>query len=479
MERTITTQIKNLGIIENFEGNLENCKILLLQGGNMSGKTTIRQEINALFKARATKVGTVTKGKDEGWTKMELPDKDGNTVLVRHNFNKYDQNAQFTITNHLGKTFSSREKIMSILGNTNSLSVDDMFNLTRTPEGTRKFIKDFIYVLIPNEIKEKLVKLESEIKANIGTVVIERKVAKQIWDSAKIIANEITELTEEELKRISLLPSVQKQLDDLNKSLEDNEVDIKSNTEIETQITVLKANHNITKITEENKLTTVKNTEKQTEGLIAELTNKLREAERQLERDKSAVIVHQNEILNNTELRTKELNLLTKKPVSVSIDVDKAKEDIEKGNTFVSGINNLLVKQTSLRTNNESVIKAKDKWEELERTINLKRTEKDNLIKDSIPFKGVSYDSELGKIIFNGFELSDEYTSESEAKVLFANMKCVTETSSLIDLGNASVFDNKSMKKLEALAEKYNKIILMEEVTKSNDEIRFVNLIIE
>src|SRR3990172_2083873 len=96
----IKTIFRNYGKLADFSADISVGRILLIEASNGAGKSTIKTAFGEAFSGLAIKTNPLKQGEEEGWTELHIPDKDGNIVIVKHDFNKFNQEGTFIITDH-------------------------------------------------------------------------------------------------------------------------------------------------------------------------------------------------------------------------------------------------------------------------------------------------------------------------------------------------------------------------------------------
>lgn len=421
----IKTTFKNLGKLEDVNFEDKDVNILLIQGPNRSGKTTARNAFAEAFSGENIKKDHTTSGKDSGNTEFHIPDKEGNIVIVKTNFNKFDEKAKFTITDKTGKTYKSKDKLREILGYYNTMSITDMFSLTRTTPGTLKFIKDFIYGGLSDEVKKQLEDIDKLIKPNSGTLYTDRTVKGR--ELAKAKEQPMRKFKENELKALIQLDTaryrVAKLQGDVN-AYESKVLNIKAKKE-----------------------------------LVASNEKKIAEAEEEVKRLK---------------LRNKAIKEGIEK---IPDNIEEIKVNLEKGRKFVETVDSLESEKALSDTNWAWLSKIEEEHKEIEESILTYRKDRLRLLSSIKLPKGLIVNEETGKVTLNDREFTSTETSESEAMLILANIKCEMEEAKLIDMGNISIYDPNALKEISVLAKKYGKLVLLEKV--EGKELKFVNYIVE
>lgn len=477
--KTIKTLFKNYGNIKDLNIEAENIHILMIAAPNGAGKTTIRTALNEALTGKAIKKQPVTIGEESGFYEILLPDKDGNAVIVRHDFNKFDSQGSFTITDHTGKTYKTRTKLLEILGTYNPIDIQDVFNLTRTPEGTRRFIQEYILPNIPAKVQEQIRFIDDLIAENKGSLIIDRRVAKKEYENAiakhKIV---FTPVDEKDKTILSKKDAALKKLNEIDDKLKGFDESVKKNEELEIKIDKLRNLYGYEEKRLEDNIILLTKQRDGTKDKIAQIEAELRKFIDSLTATEQAIDQQNNELVTAIHIHEKDIKELSDKIVPIPDDYAALNTDFENGTAFLGRINEI---EERVKANEEiaaDVNERKLTVEAIEKKINDTRKQRKELLADANLPNGLEIDEDSGTIKYNDLDFSSTEISESDAKLTIARLKCNLETAPLLDMGMVSVYGKEKIQQIIDLAKEFNKIIIMEKVI-DDGEIHFEAIVEE
>ena len=474
----ITTIFKNYGKFEDLNITGKYNHILLISGPNDGGKTTIKTVFKEAVNIKALKKQPLKEGELSGFTEVHILDKDGNTVIVKHDFNKFDSKGDFYLTSHEGKSIKARPKMVELLGHSVPLSVPELFSMLNTVEGRKSFIKNFIYPAIPSDVLEKIKLIDIDINTSNGVLYLDRRATTNLLKEQELNLNTCAVSAEDE-KKITLHNAAVERLASLKKETEDRQEIINSNVDTNIAISNLQSNHMISSSRinsySENLSESIKKETDEIDELRAKIiifeTN-IREYNNRLERYEVELEEQEVAFKKEEALLTKKLTLI---PEVNEVDTDA----ITNGERFIKEVEMILDNQKDYLIRKQQVTETEIKLDKLNKELEDARKERVELFNQANLPKGLMVDTETGMIKYNGLDFTETEISESKALLTIAELKCSIDKSFMIDMGKFDAYGEGKLKELYALAKKHNKLVLLEEVTADNTEIVFKNIIVE
>ena len=378
--------------------------------------------------AKAISSTPLTIGEKEGEKRITTMDNTGAEITVIHTFSKEKPTGAFYAMRN-GTPIRSVNEIRSLLGETNVLTVDELFQMCKTTDGRRKFIRTYLYQSMSDSQYAKLNEIEDDIKPRTGKLVLNRQTETALIEKLESIIK--NSLTEEELTMISKKDAYEA-------------VEKQKTEELENQKKIYE-NHSTPIKPIQDVLETC------SEFMIEDHVKKL------------------TEILND---------------IKKTSDTQKAKLDEmekfmnERIKPKMSALKSAVDRNESLTITKKSLDESKIKLKDIEDKIEKYTNEKNALLKSIVLPEGVVIHSESDFSI-KGLDFSQADISESEAWMLLAELTIKQFPAAYMRMGSASSYNRENRRKLAEMANKYNKIIALERVDDDRDEIRVEGYVYE
>ena len=214
-EFDIKMRFKNYKLLKDKTFDLKGYHVLIIQGPPESGKTTIRKALKEAWQAKSLTKQPLTTNEEEGFVELTIPDKNGNLVIIKHDFNKFDQVGSFTAIDSDGKVIHSPGKMRELLGNYEHLSINQIWALTQSIPGIRELQENFLSKCLTQEEREKIEVIDLEIDTSNGTLFNERRLAKGEVDRLQKIINSSSIISDEDLSKINNLDTAKTNLKEI------------------------------------------------------------------------------------------------------------------------------------------------------------------------------------------------------------------------------------------------------------------------
>lgn len=421
MATNLKLKLVNYKLIENMEADLSGYDLVIFGADNGKGKSSIINGILENFMAKAISSTPLTIGEKEGEKRITTTDNTGSEITVIHTFSKEKPTGSFYAMKN-GTPIRSVNEIRSLLGETNVLTVDELFQMCKTTDGRRKFIRTYLYQSMSDSQYAKLNEIENDIRPRTGKLVLNRQTEAALIEKLESIIK--NSLTEEELIMISRKDAYEATEKQKMEELEaQKELYSRSSTPIKPIKDVLETCSEF--MTEEN---------------IKKLT----------------------EVLNEIEK--------TSYVLKVTLDeMEKFME--EKIKPKMNALRSAVTRNENLTTTKKSLDESKQKLKEIEDKIDKYTNDKNVLLKSIVLPEGVVIHSESDFSI-KGLDFSQADISESEAWMLLAELTIKQFPAAYMRMGSASLYNHEKRKKLAELANKYNKLIALERVIDHQEEIK-------
>ena len=473
----IKIKIKNYKLVKEFESEHPDARLLLVTGKNEIGKTSLIRAFIESMTAKAVTDDPVSLGEQSGSTTFNFPDKDGNPIVVHHDFSLENKQGSFYAIDHLGKKVSSPVKMRELIGYFEELPVDKFFNMVQSAEGRRKIIDNYIYPLLSGENVERIKFLDKETKkggeaydertqVNTEIKFFENQLKGSVLtEQDKVLAKEYGNIVENlgvlEKEKESLrdksqaLSNLNYRLEQVNASIENttNSIaeaqaeEIELNKEIDDEIAELEAK--IVKL-KEKKVATSESTNVK--------LNELGSKEKELYATRKNIMENLEDYKDDTRLTT------------IDTEIEEAKSYRDKALEAVN-------KKKNYDTSFAEIQKKYEVVAELNKKIEEYREEKASIIANSNLPAGLSIDGD--NFTWNGFTFSDAQISKSSALLVIAEILCNVVQAKIVYIGEKALFDKGRYEQLVEMANKYGKIPVLEQVVSEQDDIKVITEINE
>lgn len=452
----LTAEFKNykkLGKEEVKKISLEDVNVVIVEGGNGQGKTSTIVAFREAIQCKALTSAPVTEGEFEGYTKITIPDKDGNECTIIHNFDTNNPKGEFICINKDGKYIKSVKEMRDILGTYDDLSVEQLFSLALTIPGRRNIIDTYLKPCLEEEASKELKVLEDNHKR-----LYDDRTQKNKEHGASSILLQQFSITDEQL---TLLKKKDSYNDGLKKLQEYYDVNTNGDTKVK-------------------EVTDAKN--KYTSAYQVSYTEKyelLQDYQKQLEELKLKISSLETNLVAMEEKYISDIEVFSNQLKNVSIDEKFNKEDVEKrietGKTYLKEIEKIEQNQINLQ---EQTVKYEELYLSIvdinDKLTKIEERKKVIFSESKLP-AGLSFDGD--DIYINGFPIAESQISESEMKLAWLELKCRINTSRIIVLGNIAAFGEGRLDDIIKIAEANGKIVLLEKVVDDEREVKLIGLI--
>ena len=471
----IKMRFKNYKLLKNKTFDLKGYHVLIIQGPNESGKTTARTALKENWQAKSLTKQPLTTGEEEGFVEITVPDKHGNAVIIKHDFNKFNQVGTFTAIDSNGKVIKSPGKMRELMGNYEHLSVQEIWALTQSLPGIRQLQENFFSKCLTQEERDKIKELDLEIDTSNGTIFNERRLAKGEVDRLQKIIDSNPFISDEDLSKVNNLDNAKVNLKDIEKELSDIDLVLQERTHIQEKINQLLEEKNSLPETIKESNTLYDDLIQKNEETIKDYTKKINDFKLDNEKlirtkEETAQEFDKQELSLSQQLEIEKSKLPPEPPSRESLQ-----ERITKGETFIDNVSNLKIQYDALKGNKKLSIDATKKLLDLETKLTDKRNEKKEILSNSNLPAGISI--EENDITINGLPLRETQISETTVKLAITEIACQIGEAKLIDGGSASDYGHERLKQVAAIAAKYNKLLILEKVDDDLPDIRVVGYV--
>lgn len=455
MNRTI--QITNIKKHKDKYIDFTNGTLFAFLGRNGSGKSTIIQCLESIALVDKTILNPVTTGENSGKVVREGVDRNGNPITIEWEVTAEQSVFRATYLDPKGdkKTISDPKRIRELLGSYFPLTVNEVFEMLKYAEGRRKFIKEYIYACLTAEQRQRLYDLDVQVtdKKNKDTennlFHTRTRLTRELEAAQTLVRNLLVTPAEEE--QIKLLPKLEEQMAKL-KALQ------KDRQGVEVAKTLLNSMY------------------ADSEAVIAKFNAYVENELWDWTDDQKALIAQFNEFLGGTQVAIQENikskdALLVDEPGKLPLD-----ERIKIGDQKILDARTYDGKQTQRSAALESAGKLETQIAELTTKIEQAREQRMDIIKNSPLPAGLSFDEET--ITLNGFVFNESVVSETEARLAIMELICSTTTSDFVVIGDWSLYDTESRKKILDMAKKSNRMVFGQLVT-DDDDVQCQTIIID
>ena len=428
----IILKLKNFKKLEDFEVSLKDSYLYLAKGKNATGKSTLKQAFSILLGAKNDIDTPVTIGKDKGTGELvNMPGADGRKYIVQWNFT--NDKDKFIVIDDEGKKISKVEDIRNIFKFKN-ITVEDFMAMSLNAKGREELKKLFLSFLTEEEQKKY-----AYIKAKEKETYDARTKTKIELEYLVDICKD-SEITKDEA---SLLLVYDKSLVTFNELGEE----IKSFDNIKA----------LKEIKDKRR--------KEVSEIIVTTQVEIDDYNKQIEALK--IKIQEKKTYKSTleeEFKTFKIDI-----------IDDSKEAAiraryEKGKTVIENMRNAKMKEDKFKENDK---KRNDKlleWNTLDSNIREYRDSADTIIKNSkMPVKDIEFEDDGIKI--NGLSLKENQVSKAETMIIVTEILCLLCESPLILIGSANDLDNEHKKAIVAIAKKYDRMMIADEVNDDYSEI--------
>jgi len=434
--------------------NLGEGQVFAFVGKNGTGKSTIIQALETIFKVQGFMQKPITDGKDTAIITYTGTDRRGNPIEIEWEVNEDDTAGKFkakVIDDGKVKTISNISKIRELMGTYIAISVQEAFSMLKYADSRKKFIDNYILPCLAESDSLRLQGIDDSIssaknKRTEGNLFHTRT---QLNNDLKIISTIIAKsITEEEQKLLDKADKVREQLNNLKKK-KNNTLDLLSNA-------------NSSKIEDYN------------ERFIKPLEHHWPfEPSEFLTTNEYDVMTDCVSLLKtNTEKLLKRMNSQAE---IYKQEIEEMDKTIEKGDTMLRNIEALEVQVSKQEDNKAKAKELAEKIFKIESQIEELRKEKTLIIQNSSLPDELEVDGDT--IVFKGMPFDETVSSYTEAQIILLELMMKISGSELINIGDWSIYDSESKKKILDMAEKNNMLMVGQMVT--DDETVDMEVIIQ
>lgn len=433
-----TFQIVNIKKIEALTLSIpEGDKMLAFIGQNGTGKSTIGQVIRNLLSVNNFIKEPVTQGKETGKANYVGPDINGDEIRIEWEIGKdFESFHAYSSKDGKVKVISEPSKIRQLVGSYFSITAQEALSMMKYADTRKKFIEDYILKTLSDETYQKFQTLSNSIsdKKNKAT-------EGNLFHTRTDINKDITALQAQIKATEDLLTDQMKQ-------------DIEEEKEIQEALQELK----------DELETKLEATEKENfKGEIADsLAGVAEDVRMKIKRWPDLQIV----IDQLSSMKTSLIESITEQTSDKYFH--ELRERIDNGNKLIWNISaakesqgrkgpweeKIKALEVALKTINEKIDKVKE--------------ERAELLAKNLAIPGLEFDEDFN-IRLNGFLFDENSVSETEAKIAIVQLLSAINTADFIDIGDWSLYDKESRKKLLKIVEKNNQILIGQKVTEDTE----------
>jgi hypothetical protein len=408
----------NYKLLKDKEFVLSGSRIYFIQGPNRVGKTSFLKALTSLQIAQDDTQDKVTTGESEGFYEATIPASDGSIVTIRHEFTDNNK-GKFIAIREDGTKISSVTEIRNLFNYT-PINVNEFFAMSNTAEGRRKQ-RDIILKLMSDEERAHFNDLDLQESHYYTTRTEENKKVEQCDSSIKTIV-----ISDEDRALVPRKDEAEK---------------------------LLKSYENVKKTREEfPKLETV----------VTDLETRKTRLEREIEEKKEEIRSLETKIKDGKELCEEGKGILDP---TKDISDEEIEEKITKGNNIITRINSLKTKEELIKDYTINRDEHQKESDSLTKRIEKCRAEKAKIVSDSeLPVENISFED--GYLTIDGYVFKENQVCESDAVIILANILAKINPGPIQIIGDASVLDLQKLDILNSIAEKYNKIMFVDEVVR-------------
>lgn len=418
--------IQNIRNIDDLEVDISG-PITIIAGQNGTGKTTVLETITKCLEMKGFTKEAIQIGKDEGRV-VYVNQANGETQQVSMVVGQESTLVTMTITDATGKSRQVREvgEARRILGNYINFTPQDLVSMTQTAEGRRKFLMDVLFKSLPNETKARLILLENAISPRKN-----KDTLNNLYQQRTAIQADIT--------------SYEKTLENLPNPTDEEK-------ELIENIEALK----------ERKQQRV---------------DELKKVE-DLDRLHNDILLYiGTKVADFGDGIPAWLSFIHEKVLAVpkhTIEINDLREKILKADEFISNVNTLRSQHTSRVNITKGLVDQRGNYEIVEAKILTGKEEIDAIYRQADLPGGITIvvdeEDNVDFMVSNGKQqVSISQLSESQLHYIIIVLLMHISTAEMVNIGNISVYDSATLQKILDLAKQYDRILLAEKVTESED----------
>jgi hypothetical protein len=433
----IGIELKNYKAHKEFELPVGDYDIVILNGDNMTGKSSVINGLIENINAKNMSNEPLARGETKGEKSFIVEDKNGEEIKIIHTFDKSNPKGTFYALKD-GKKIGSVTKIRELMGEVNTYTVQQLFDMSKNTAGRRKIISEILMRCLTDDQTKRINEINKLIQKD-GSLYVKRADINSEIDTI----NKIEPLTDEEKKLLEEEEKLTKELAELKSKIEYAKKALSITSGIKSCYTTESVGNLINVFTKREDLDFLGKPIGDSIFNFAKAQITFIEAMKNVNFDKF--------------------------DAAIKIKISEREEEEKAINVKISNIENIKYKAKSL-DNKERLKKLNAMLEETQKEMNDLAEEKDKILAKSNLPKGLKIEGE-SDFTYNGFDFNEADISESEGWLLIAELTIPIYDAKYYRMGNINAFSKKSLNKIVELAHKNGKSIFLERVV---DEIEDV-----
>lgn len=431
----VTLSVKNYKAIASLEEEIEG-DVFLISGDNQTGKTSLMHLLQEAWMLKAISTEPLSRGEDNGYVKVTIPQMDGTPITIVHDFNTNNPQGVFYAIKPDGSIVNNLPTIRRLIGDYAPITVEQFFSDMKYAESRRKLVKTFLLPLMGDGAQEIEV-INKQINEG-GSLYKERT-----------SVNSKIKVLETQLQTFKVTPEEELMLDKYEASV----------NAIKTLEDALVSND--TSHIEEFRRGSLIFSEQLKVYYNAYFTE-----------DANLKVQHlvAGSIAFVEDVRTKFSNLLAnldKLSDETNRELIKTREDLNRGKEFLSSLEVTKQKSISYESKFTELQQANTEKDQLEKQIEELKKRRNVLLSQSSLPAGIQTDGE--NITLDGFDFTSEQVSLSEAMLTIAEIMAQLFDGKIIAMGPIAEFGKKNRARLFELAKKYQKFVVLTKVTEDQN----------
>jgi energy-coupling factor transporter ATP-binding protein EcfA2 len=465
----VKISFKNYKLLKDGELNLSNGTIFFAQGPNNVGKTSFLNLIQAIMEVKDNTINPVTFGEKDGFSTGTIPGADGLMYQYRYDFN-IDGKAKFQFIGPDNKVIKTVSEMRAIFNYTH-FTMEEFFDWSKTVPG-RKKQRDIFMNLLSDKERKDIIEIDEKINTTSGEFVLSRRALNnEIEFLQKKVDTSI--LTIEDKNLLSQKEQVNKLFDEVLEQKEQYEKIINGSSGITEKINSLKSQIEMINDHHNNYLNSTNNQiediDKQIQLLTANRKLLIEERENSVSlfnERKNKLSVELKEVSQAGSITAEELELKRKELVIIN-------ERIEKGQKTKDAILIIETKEESVKYEKEQLELKKNKADEFNTNIEILRTKKKDIIKNSenIPL-GWSLDDDC--ITINNIPFTETDLSKSQATKAIAELMMRINKAPIMLMGDAEALGYEILDDLLSTAKEMGKLMIFAEHVRNAEELQLI-----
>lgn len=409
-------------------------------GKNKSGKSTVLQCLESIALVDNTITDPISRGKESGRVTRTGMDRDGNPITIEWDITPTQSifRASYLAPNGDTKVISDPKRIRDLIGTYFPITVPEVFEMLKYAEGRKKFIKEYLYACLTADQRMKIHDLDVSVsdlknKQTENNLFQRRAVINKLIEEKNVILRTI-QVSEAEKVEITKLEALEAKMVEVKKLLE-----TRNN---------LEANHSGLIFTSKDITDTTIKVQTLTDRLI-------------LDEDHKLFVQEMMEFFGNLQTSIDaQVDISAKtleEPKSVLTErIAAGEQKITNARAYKQRLgqrNTALQEFTQLESDRDS----------LQAQIEKAKTDRMAIIANSPLPSGLSFTEET--ITLNEFVFDETGVSDAEARIALMELMCSISNSDFIIIGDWSLYDKESRKKILDIAKRNNRMVFGQLVT--------------